>query len=521
MKVLLINPPYPFDEFPTPPFGLVSLGGYLLEQGIDVKIEDYIVTPYSKERVKRILAEYSPDVVGATGVTMNINTSLRIMRDYKEIDPDIIAVMGGPHVTFDAENILLKNNSIDCVVRGEGEITFVEFLRELSMGRSPKYVAGTSCRENGRVIHNEDRPFIEDINILPYPARHLVQLSKYKAMGLPVNMITSRGCPYKCIFCVGRKMIGKKIRNFDVKRVVDEFELISRMGFNQINIVDDLFTANKKRCIAICDEIINRGISHKWNAFSRVDTVSKELLEKLKEAGCATLCFGIESGNQEILDTIKKRTTLEKCRKAVALCNACGIEPMASYILGLPGETRETVEKTLKFAEQLCTNYGFHILAPFPGTEVREKCEAYGVKILTDDWDKYDANRSVCETGFISHKEIEAIVAEFNSKATKYVSEVLEKREKGDPLSDNDKEFIENLCSFAFPMDLILAQLIETYPGLHNGTDAEAIKEDLSLYIETKSKYAVEEVRKRVSKLFDLNCLKIDNVQGNKTVVWV
>jgi radical SAM superfamily enzyme YgiQ (UPF0313 family) len=176
-------------------------------------------------------------------------------------------------------------------------------------------------------------------------------------------MVTSRGCPFTCIFCVGSKMVGRKVRYFDTNRVVDEFDMLITMKFKQINIVDDLLTSHKSRCIEICKEIKVRGINHPWTAFARVDTVSLDLLEHMKDAGCTLLCFGIESGNQEILDRVKKNITLEKCKEAIAMCKEVGITAMTSYIIGLPGETEETVQKTLEFAKELSDTYGFHILA--------------------------------------------------------------------------------------------------------------------------------------------------------------
>ncbi|MGW8321613.1 MAG: B12-binding domain-containing radical SAM protein, partial [Thermodesulfobacteriota bacterium] len=241
-------------------------------------IEDCIVQPHSVERLRENLNTFRPDVVGATAVTMNVKAALRILGDYKEEQPGLITLMGGPHVTFDAERILSENAFVDCIVRGEGEVTCTKLLEALDSRASLEEIEGISYRSNGAVVHNPDRPFIKDINVLPFPAVDLVPLSKYRAMGFPITMVTSRGCPHECIFCVGRRMVGRRVRYFDVKRVVDEFETLSRMGFPVICIVDDLFTANKARCLEICEEILRRGISHLWSAFSRVDTVSEELL---------------------------------------------------------------------------------------------------------------------------------------------------------------------------------------------------------------------------------------------------
>jgi len=521
MKVLLINPPYPFEESPTPPFGLISLAAYLLREGIEVRIEDYIVTPYSRERVKKVLSEFKPDVAGATAVTMNVKGALKIMRDYKEEDPKLVTVMGGPHVTFDAENILRDHGCVDFIVRGEGEITFMEMLRTLESKGSFEAVLGISYRERGSVAHNEPRPLIEDINILPYPARHLVPLAKYRALGFPINMVTSRGCPHKCIFCVGSRMVGRRVRCYDTKRVVDEFEMLSKMGFRQINVVDDLFTANKTRCMAICDEIVRRGIKHTWGAFARVDTVSRELLESLKAAGCTILCFGIESGNQEILDRVKKKTTLAKCQWAVDLCKEVGIEPMTSYILGLPGETPETVRQTMEFAKSLSPNYGFHILSPFPGTEVRDKAAEYGMRILTDDWDKYDANQSVADTGSMDYNEINRIVDEFNGAINAYVAEIGVRKKNGEVLGGKDLEIMKGIEGFIFSHALVTGEMIEGYKGVANGADTGAVLDDFARGLSGKiGEFSDEQIRDQLKRLVSMKCLDVKSDGGMTRLVW-
>ena len=520
MKVLLINPPYPFEESPSPPFGLMTLAAYLEEQGVTVRIEDYIVNPYSKERVQQVVDAFKPDVVGGTGVTMNINRSLAILKDYRDCAPGIVTVMGGPHVTFDAAAVLHDNFWIDYIVRGEGELTFMDLLENLHSPSRLEHVKGISYRRNGKVHHNPRRAFIEDINILAFPARHLVELSKYRALGFPVNLMTSRGCPFSCIFCVGSKMVGRRVRYFDVKRVVDEFEMLSKLKFRQINVVDDLFTSHKKRCIAICREIIDRGIDHPWTAFARVDTVNRELLENLREAGCTTLCFGIESGNQEILDRVKKKITLEKCQRAVDLCNEVGIDPMTSYILGLPGETPDTVKKTMEFASRLSPNYGYHILAPFPGTEVRDKKEEYGLQILTDDWDQYDANRSVSDTGFISHREIDEIVNGFNDSIVRCIRDIQARFEKGEELPEADRTLYQNIRSFEITRDIIMNRLVEQFNGMTNGAPDATVINLLEEYISGNLKTRNGEVHRELERLVNLECLQVHRDHQGTTIRW-
>lgn len=415
---------------------------------------------------------------------------------------------------------LSENAFVDYIVRGEGEVTCTELLEALDSRASLENIAGISYRSNGAVVHNPDRPFIKDINVLPLPAVDLVPLSKYRALGFPITMVTSRGCPHECIFCVGRRMVGRRVRYFDVKRVVDEFETLSGMGFSVICIVDDLFTTNKARCMEICDEILRRGISHLWSAFSRVDTVSEELLGRMKAAGCMGLCFGIESGNQAILDRIKKKTSLEKCKRAAALCHEAGIDPWMSFILGLPGETPETVRETLEFGKALSESHGFHILTPFPGTEVRDRCEEYGIRILTDDWDRYDANQSVSAMGSIPPEEIDRAVEGFNAEILAYVEKIDRRKKAGELLTSREEEIWKGRSDGEFGRELILEGLVEHYPGTLNGKGEEGIIDDFIEYLRGRCDLPGEQIGEQVHRLMGARCLEVKAVDSRTGIVW-
>ncbi|PKL41238.1 MAG: B12-binding domain-containing radical SAM protein [Spirochaetae bacterium HGW-Spirochaetae-1] len=499
-KFLLINPPYPLEESPSPPFGLMSLAAYLNKNNIDVIIEDFVVTPYTREYIENVIDHYKPDLIGATGVTMNIKKALAILEDCRDIAPKTPTVLGGPHATFDAQNILAENIFIDFIVRGEGEVTATELVKSLSRPSDLEKVAGISYRRGNEIVHNGEREFIQYLDSLPFPARHLCNLNKYKALGLPIGMMTSRGCPHRCIFCVGRRMVGGKVRYFSVERVVDELQMLAGMGFRQINIVDDLFTSHKKRCTEICNEIINRNIKVRWSAFARVDTIDRELLSSLHQAGCTVLCFGIESGNQEILDTVKKRTTLEMCRKAVAMCREAGILPLASYILGLPGETAETVTKTMEFAGGLGAQYGYHILSPFPGTEVRDKCAEYGIRIFHDDWDKYDANQAVCEPAGISGGEIDAIYKKFNNSLDAYIQCAISEYQKGTHLSDELDVVAEVTISRAVAWEIIKNNI--TGDPRYRNRDENALVDELVSRLAPLTSLSESTVKKEIRDFF-------------------
>jgi radical SAM superfamily enzyme YgiQ (UPF0313 family) len=296
--------------------------------------------------------------------------------DIKAIDPDALTVAGGPHVTFRPEQTLKANPALDIVVLGEGEATIVALTEAVASGRSPDTVPGLVTRQGSQFTRTGSRPPINDLDALGQPARHLLPLGRYRTLNLPVSMITSRGCPYRCIFCVGRKMVGPRVRYRNPVSVVDEMADLAGLGFPQINIADDLFTAKPGHCIGVCREILRRGLAIHWTSFARVDTVSANVLEKMKSAGCAGISFGVETGNPGILKTVKKGFVLDQVTDAVKICNDAGITPYASFILGLPGETPETLRETLVFAERLegmGVSYGFHLLAPFPGTEIRDR----------------------------------------------------------------------------------------------------------------------------------------------------
>ena len=222
MKVLLINPPYPFEESPTPPFGIISLAAYLEREGVEVLVEDYIVQPYSRERAREALAAYRPDVVGSTAVTMNVKRALSILRDYKEENPDVVTVMGGPHVSFDAEAILGGHPFLDYIVRGEGEITFTEMLRALQAGSSLEGVEGISLRTGGAVSTiPRGRSF--PTSTCCRTRRAISSPSPLPGAGLSHKHGHLARLSQQVHFCVGSRMVGRKVRYLDVQRVVDEF----------------------------------------------------------------------------------------------------------------------------------------------------------------------------------------------------------------------------------------------------------------------------------------------------------
>ena len=463
MRVLLINPFYPISETPSPPLGLAYLAAALTESGVEVKILDLVVFPYSRSMLQNLLEAFKPQMAGFTAVTMTFDSAIGVIREIKEIDPDILTVMGGPHVSFCGRETLKDYPELDVIVIGEGEHTVVELCRAANSGQALNNINGIIYRRGTDIIYSDKRERIENLDELPLPDRSLLPLGRYRALKMPISMTTSRGCPFKCIFCVGRKMVGARVRYCNPKKIVDELAYLSTLNFHQINIADDLFTANKDHCRAVCDEIIKRDLKLTWTSFARVDTVSDDMLTRMKTAGCSAVSFGIESANPQILKTIKKGITLEQVEAAVGMCKRAGVTPYASFILGLPGETPQTIKETMDFGEKMKSlglAFGFHLLAPFPGTEVREQSDKYGIKILTDDWSRYHANRAIVETPEVNRRMLDEIVIEWEDEYNQLLADIKQRMQKNEA-SDEEALQVINLERIVLIYDLMMKNEVE------------------------------------------------------------
>ncbi len=416
MRIALIAPPYPLEEAPSPPLGLCYVAAACEAAGAQVVILDYIVSRYTPQKLKAALDAFRPDIVGATAVTMNFPQAIDIIREAKTHCPAMVTMMGGPHVSFDIDNVLSDHPELDLIVIGEGEQTLAELIPRMHAPHSWNDIQGIAFRSGNAIVKTPARPPAADLDVLPLPARHLLPMSRYQALGFPVSIITSRGCPNNCIFCLGRRMVGQKARFRNAGRVVDEIEQILAYGFTRINIADDLFTASRKRVAELCAEIDRRKVQFDWSVFARVNTVDPEMLRMMRASGCDSISFGIESGNIEMLARVRKGITLDQARKAVAWSKAAGLRTHASFMVGLPGESPESLQDSQRFAEELDIEYGYHFLSPFPGTTVREEIDQYDLQILTDDWRLYDANQAIVRTSRISAQEMDAFVAGIYAK---------------------------------------------------------------------------------------------------------
>jgi radical SAM superfamily enzyme YgiQ (UPF0313 family) len=493
MRVLLINPFYPISETPSPPLGLAYLAAALTTAGFEVKVLDLVVFPYSQSLLRQVIGEFEPRLAGLTAVTMTVDHAIGVARDIKKIDRRILTVMGGPHVTFCARDTLDNHPDLDVIVLGEGERTIVELSHAIRRNGDWCRVAGIAFRGDSGIAHTPRRAPIADLDELPDPDRGLLPLGRYRALGMPISLTTSRGCPFKCIFCAGRKMVGARVRYRSPRRVVNEMAHLNNLKFHQINIADDLFTANRTHCLAICNEIIQRGLKMRWTSFARVDTVSEEILSRMKAAGCSAVSFGIESANSEILKTIKKGITREQVVDAVEMCQRAGVTPFASFILGLPGETPQSIRETLDFGRQLKKmglSFGFHLLAPFPGTEIRDRSAEYGIRILSNDWSQYHANRAIVETPAVNRNMLDEIVIEWENEYNQMLADI-KQRMLQNIASEQEAEQVDNLERIVLVYDLMMKRIIEKRGSW--SCDGQPVK--LADYLSSLSERVTSEVQ--------------------------
>lgn len=408
MRVLLVNPKVnlPIDVRSSPSLGLAYLAAMSQQRGDEVRVLDMEVEDASLEQT---VGEHPPQLIGITANTIQIRSAWRLAEELKNV-VDAPIVLGGPHPTFlPAESV--ERPEIDIVVRGEGELTWVDLCDHIEKGESLQGVQGITYQQNRKVVHNPDRPVISDVDSLPFPAYDLFKIDRYTNLqptldnieGESYPILSSRGCPYRCTYC--SQILPRKWRARSPESVVAEWRwLVNDLGAKEIGVLDDSFNINRRRVLDICDLIIAQELNHvPWIMINgiRANLVDEELLRRMREAGCVRTAFGVESGNQRILDTvIDKHLTLDQVRRAFKAAKAVGMETIGFFIIGLPGETAETMEDTIRFAIELDPVVAnFSMATPFPGTEMYNQVLQKG-RLLVEDWGEFAffENRAQFET---------------------------------------------------------------------------------------------------------------------------
>lgn len=398
--LLLINPCYnkketlgPFTKYITSqlPLSIGFLAGYLETKGYTVQLIDEQLKQLTEQELEAIITKNSIKIVGFTVLTLVASRAYELGRLIKKRWPEIKVVMGGVHATLlPAEP--LEKGAADFVVREEGELTLHELLEAIYAKGSYENIKGISFSKNGEIIHNQSRPFIEDLDILPpFPYHLFKENMKSYQFG---NMLTSRGCPYACIFCSQSLVSGRRYRKRSPHKVVEEIDvLVNEYKQDFIFLNDDNFIVNKKDIFLLCDKIIERRYPEnlKLGFNARGDSVDMELLKRMKEAHFNTVLFGLETGSERIMKLVKKGETVRDITEGVRLAKEAGFIVSGQFILGFPTETREESIMTIKHALSLPLDFTrFNLLVPYPGSEIFEIVKLESGKIVKDgDWTNY------------------------------------------------------------------------------------------------------------------------------------
>lgn len=443
-KILLIYPPVKIYDYEirnyAPPLGLAYLAASI-EHDYDVKILDCVITGrehkegdmlrlgLKDDEIARIIKEYNPDLVGISCLYSNqVPITYSIAAMIKKFNKNIIVIVGGAHASALPEEVLLQSRrKIDYVVIGEGERTFSILLDKLNKSNKKISLDGLAYFYKNKVVCKPKKKYIEDLDNLPYPARHLLDMEKYfeKRTGhgfeqigkRATSMVTSRGCPFDCKFCSIHNVWGYKYRTRSAKSVVDEIEfLVKKYSVDEISFEDDNLTLNHKRIEDICDEIIRRDIKIKWTTPNGVyiHSLDESLLKKMKKSGCYKLCFGIENGDAEILKYMNKKVDLEKAKAIIKTCNAIGIWTHGFFIIGTPPETKASLNNTLKFAISSQLDFASFLIAmPYPGTGLYNEMKKV-------DYDKLKVMHSTINIKNFTADELNSIQKQLYSAFAKH-----------------------------------------------------------------------------------------------------
>ncbi len=415
-KILLINPPWLklFGEGSfCSPLGLCYIAAVLEKQGYAVSIYDadhtakaQFYSPVKKtanygnylstlrdinspiwKNIGLAISEQSPDIVGVSVTTPTHSSALNISRLVKSFNADIPVVWGGAHPTILPDETI-KNKDVNIVVRGEGEYTFLDLIKNFS--RLDK-VLGITYRQDGGIIHNPSRPLIEDLNGLPFPAKHLIlQKGNYYPEWFG-NIFASRGCPYSCIFCASHQIWTRRVRHRSAENVVNEIRYIKKeFKTNQFVFYDDSFTLDQNFMENICDVFIKEKLNIIWTCSTRANLINDKLIRKMKHAGCEHILIGIESGDEETLKKIKKCLTIEHIKNAVRVLKRNRMQFSGFFMIGFPWETKRHIDNTISLMKKLNPRSAtFSVAAPYPKTELYDICASEGLIPQVPDWDKF------------------------------------------------------------------------------------------------------------------------------------
>jgi radical SAM superfamily enzyme YgiQ (UPF0313 family) len=395
MKIMLISPPT--ENAITrvlgatgPPLGLAYLAAMVRDEH-EVRIIDSAAEGLDKRRLKGLIEKEDPDLVGLTATTSVIPDAYETAEIAKAVNENVKVILGGPHATFLPEQTLRECPYVDFIVRGEGELTFRELVYAIEKERDLHTVKGVSFRDNGGVVSTPPRELVQNLDELPIPAYDMLPMKRYALEGVQFGTVmTSRGCPFNCVFCSSSMQFGRKWRGHSPERVIGELSILrNEYGKANIEFLDDTFTLSKNRAVEISERIRREKLDISWTASSRVDTFSSEVADAMRKGHATTVYFGVESGSQRILDFIGKGITPERSAAAVKCCKRFGLAVVGSFVIGFPDETKEEINATLRFSRKLEVDLAqFTIATPYPGTRLWDHAVKNDL-LTTRNWKRF------------------------------------------------------------------------------------------------------------------------------------
>ncbi len=409
-EIILLQAPSDFEKRPlTPPLGIAYLIAVLRDAGFSAKAYDLSACGKGlREYITEVITAEKPKIIGVSTATENFNNTIRILRIIRASHPNIVTLLGGIHPTFTVEECL-EYDEVDIVVRGEGEKTIVELANYFLEGQgSLPDIQGIGFKKNQHVILTPERDVIHNLNEIPFPARGDFDLSRYQ---VPFSIVSTRGCPGRCVFCVSRVINKGRYRERSIENIMAELKTLPFDENNRfLAFQDSTLTSNRRRLLELCCRLKDSLPGVSWWCESRVDTLDEEMLQAMKESGCAGIEFGVEAGSQEVLNLIRKNITLEQVRNTVQMTSKAGIKPICTIMLGHHCDTKKTLRESIDLAISLKKDYGsdvfFNVVTPYPGTPFLMQKDEYGIEILAKTYDDFSPNNPIFNTKNLNANEI-------------------------------------------------------------------------------------------------------------------
>jgi len=409
MKIALVYPPFlnsietTLPEFVNenegdfPPLGVMYLASYLKkhEKDCDVLVIDSVSQKLGNAEIIQKLKAFSPDIVGISCWTFSLIDSLAVANGIKKEIPNTLTCLGGPHATIYPEETIAFNN-VDFVITGDGEKPFGELVRQLKTKGDLSTVPNIYYKKGGQIQKGKEEYVEKSLDDLPFPDRESTPINDYYSIMDKVRpittMVTSRGCPFQCTFCFQHNT---GWRHRSVGSIISEMKHCLNLGIKNFFIFDETFTVNKKRIIDLCDEIKKQSLDITWSCRSRVDTIDDEIMDKMKQAGCTRISFGVEAANKNVLKRLNKKIEIPQVKSVFKSAKKKGITTLADFMIACPGEHKEETLETIKLAIELNPDYvQFSLLTLFPATKLYEEALREGV-VKKDIWLEYAKDPSI------------------------------------------------------------------------------------------------------------------------------